>query len=91
MGEEKKKTVSYICLICNGMKTFERNCPQCGKRMADGGRLDDYSGPYSPYREIEHLKLTNGYFDAANHLCVHHTYCGVCGYSAIVQMEEKQT
>ncbi|MDF2724516.1 MAG: hypothetical protein K0Q59_4191 [Paenibacillus sp.] len=83
--------MSHICLYCNGLLTLELNCASCGERLSDAGRLDDYVGPYSPYRAIEDQKLTNGYLDAALHLCVHHVYCSHCGYEAVVQMKESRT
>ncbi|MDF2716454.1 MAG: hypothetical protein K0R28_3379 [Paenibacillus sp.] len=83
--------MSYICLYCNGMLALNLLCPQCDGPLSDGGRLDDYSGPYSPYRQIDDLKLTNGYPDLAGHLCIHQTYCGKCGNSAIMALEERLT
>lgn len=83
--------MSYICPYCNGMLTLNSLCPQCGEPLTDGGRLDDYSGPYSPYRQIDDLKLTNGYPDLARHQCIHQTYCGKCGNSAIMALEERLT
>ncbi|MEF3307112.1 hypothetical protein [Paenibacillus sp. GYB003] len=80
--------MSYICLYCNGMRALDRSCPQCGEGLVDAGRLDDYSGPYSPYRPIDDSKLTNGYPDLAEHLCVHQTYCPDCGYSDVIPLKE---
>lgn len=82
--------MSHMCLYCNGMLALDSMCPQCDKPMADGGRLEDYSGPYSPYRPIDDLKLTNGYPDLALRLCIHQTYCGSCGYSAVMPIPERQ-
>ncbi|MDF2663956.1 MAG: hypothetical protein K0Q94_6747 [Paenibacillus sp.] len=80
--------MSSLCPYCNGMTALNLQCPQCGNRLFDGGRLDDYLGPYSPYRAIDDLKLTNGYPDLDRRLCVHQTYCESCGYRQEVQAEE---
>lgn len=80
--------MSYICLYCNGMRLLDQYCPQCGEPLYDGGRLDDYTGPYSPYRSIDDSKLTNGYPDLAEHLCIHQAYCGSCGYSDVLSLKE---
>lgn len=78
-----------ICPYCNGMIALRQPCPRCAAPLTDGGRLDDYAGPYAPYRQIDDLKLTNGYPDLARQLCVHQTYCQECGYSAALPMQEQ--
>lgn len=80
--------MSYICTYCNGMNALDRSCPKCGGRMSDGGRLDDYTGPYAPYRPIDAGKLTNGYSDWAGHTCIHQAYCSRCGYTDMVPLDE---
>ena len=71
----------FQCPVCNGLMTIDVGCPKCGERMADGGRIDDYLGPYSPYRPIDDLKMTNGYPDLLTHTCVHSLHCDGCGYT----------
>lgn len=81
---------SYVCPLCNGIRSLDRTCSRCGGPLTDGGRLDDYLGPYSPYRPIDDLKLTNGYPDLAEHTCIHTVYCGKCGLSEPLQVKEWQ-
>jgi rubrerythrin len=63
-------------------------CPVCGHSLLDGGNLQDFFGPYSPYEEM------NSYGDLAQAneegQCVHLIYCPQCGYDhreAIAQVE----
>jgi hypothetical protein len=54
--------------------------------MADGGSLQDYYGPYSPYIEL------NAYGDLAIAeycgKCIHLLYCPACGYDRREQIEQ---
>ncbi|GAB7388827.1 hypothetical protein BSNK01_26650 [Bacillaceae bacterium] len=67
-----------ICPVCNGLASLGARCPHCKERMIDGGRLGDYYGDYSPYREIDDLKATNGYPDLRNGECWHLAFCPRC-------------
>ncbi|MFK7694623.1 hypothetical protein [Paenibacillus sp. HJGM_3] len=80
--------MSYGCPVCNGLQTLTKHCPGCGGSLSDGGRAEDYLGPYSPYRPIDDMKLTNGIADLANHICVHQLYCTTCGFTASVDVQE---
>jgi hypothetical protein len=77
-----------VCPICNGFATYEKICPKCSQSMTDGGRLADYYLDYSPYREIDHIKMSNGYNDVQNHECTHLTYCPSCGFEDVVAIGE---
>ncbi|PYI53888.1 hypothetical protein [Paenibacillus flagellatus] len=79
---------SSVCPLCNGLLPLHAPCPNCGQPLTDGGRLDDYTGPYAPYRPIDDMKLTNGYPDLAEHTCIHRTYCAACGRDAVLQVKE---
>jgi hypothetical protein len=83
--------VSSLCPVCNGLSSLEARCPHCGESLKDGGRADEYDGPYAPYREIDDLKRTNGYTDLANHTCVHLGQCDRCGHSAMFPVQEWTT
>lgn len=65
--------VSIICPLCNGMRSIHQLCPQCGISMEDGGSLESYYGPYSPYEE----QLINSTDD--DRKCTHLIYCPNCG------------
>ncbi|WP_127584815.1 hypothetical protein [Paenibacillus koleovorans] len=80
--------MSYGCPVCNGMKSLNQHCPQCSRLLDDRGRVDDYLGDYSPYREIDDMKLTNGFADLANHTCVHALFCGGCCVVYALEVEE---
>ncbi len=67
--------MAKVCPICNGLTTVTAVCPRCGRRLADGGALENYYGPYSPYMDIDSLQ--HGFPDTQ---CVHLLYCPACGY-----------
>lgn len=68
----------WICPVCNGLETLNMTCPHCGAPLEDRGRLADYYNPYSPYREIDDLKMTDNVADEALHRCLHLLYCPRC-------------
>ncbi|SDI45117.1 hypothetical protein [Paenibacillus naphthalenovorans] len=80
--------MSYYCAVCNGMELLECACPVCGHPAQDEGKLSDFYGPYSPYRNIDDLKLTNGFIDLEQHICVHSIYCPECGRSSAQPVRE---
>jgi hypothetical protein len=73
--------LSYICPVCNGLSTLHPECPKCKQTAADMGRFHDMLGPYSAYRPIDDMKLTNGFYDLRNHECVHIAHCSHCDYA----------
>lgn len=81
--------MNSICPVCNGLSGLHALCPSCGQSLVDTGRLYDYYGPYSPYRPIDDLKLTNGIADLAEHLCVHIGWCDRCQQEERVGVQEK--
>lgn len=70
--------MSTLCPICNGFSSLQVICDHCGSPMEDTGRIENMFGPYSPYRDIDHAKLTNGYPDLELHQCVHVGICYNC-------------
>lgn len=83
--------MSFACPVCNGLAALAKSCPQCSGPLVDGGRADDYLGPYAPYRPIDEMKLTNGYADLAAHACVHYMWCEDCQYTASYRIKEQWT
>ncbi len=61
-----------ICLYCNGMKQTELICPNCGLPLTDGGMVEDYYDPYSPY--VAKARLP------ADEACIHLLYCSGCDF-----------
>ncbi|HEY0828640.1 MAG TPA: hypothetical protein VGE40_11130 [Bacilli bacterium] len=80
----------YNCPVCNGLQDLTVLCPKCQHQAVDHGRIDDYAGPYSPYRPIDDLKLTNGFPDLVNHQCVHVAYCKECNYLFTSVIDERR-
>lgn len=70
-----------VCPVCNGLQAVSAVCPRCASSLKDGGKIQDYYGPYSPYRPIDDMKMTNGFADLSTHRCVHYIHCEECGYS----------
>jgi hypothetical protein len=57
--------------------------------MRDLGRYFDALGPYSPYRPIDHMKMTDGWFDFVTHLCPHRIFCSCCHRTDVLMVEEE--
>ena len=70
--------MGFGCPVCNGLSEAEAHCRRCGRLMRDAGRLQDYYADYSPYREIDSLRRTNGYLDLQAGYCMHTFYCPEC-------------
>lgn len=78
--------LSYVCPICNGMQALSAECPECRSLVQDYGRWLDYLGPYSPYREIDDLSMTDGFSGTGEEGCVHLVNCPECGRSFTVEI-----
>jgi hypothetical protein len=66
-----------LCPLCNGIHTKNIVCSNCKTKMEDGGMLENYYGPYSPYLPKEVLNQVN---EVASNHCIHLFYCPNCGY-----------
>jgi hypothetical protein len=64
-----------ICPLCNALDTVGRKCPYCGRRLEDGGALQNYLGPYSPY--VEDSSVPDS---MSGNYCIHLLYCPYCHY-----------
>lgn len=64
-----------VCPICNSLAAVDCLCPVCGGKMADGGALENYYGPYSPYMDGDSLHNF-----LPEEQCVHLLYCPDCNY-----------
>lgn len=78
-----------ICPVCNGFTRLQTICSTCQQPIDDAGRLADYFGDYSPYREIDDAKLTNGFLDVANHECIHVGWCPRCRNEQLFVVSEQ--
>jgi hypothetical protein len=68
-----------MCPICNNFQMINVKCPECGKDVADQGKLSDYFDDYSPYMEADGLKLEDGFpRDFNDSQCPHVFYCDSC-------------
>jgi transcription elongation factor Elf1 len=78
-----------ICPICNGLREIELICTNCGSSMMESGRLMDFYDDYSPYMEIDLMKLEDGYPDTnSGHKCPHLYQCPSCNKDEIVFIKE---
>lgn len=78
-----------ICPICNGLRTINIRCKHCGNEMLDRGKVMDYYDDYSPYMDIELMKMEDGYLDThAQHKCPHLYSCQNCLNDEIVFIKE---
>ena len=78
-----------ICMVCNGLSRLQATCPACYQLLDDSGRLADYFGDYSPYTDIDDSKLSNGYLDLSQRLCLHVTWCPTCRQEQLVVVTEQ--
>lgn len=62
-----------VCPLCNALTTVQAECPRCGGPLADGGAIENYFGPYSPYMDVSS-------WPEGGPGCVHLLYCPHCGY-----------
>jgi hypothetical protein len=70
------------CGLCNGIMELTISCPECGTKMDDEGRVYDYYDDYSPYMEIEWMKLVDGDPKSSQKRECQHLYkCNHCGHS----------
>lgn len=66
--------MAKVCPLCNALQTLAKECPLCGQPMVDGGMLENYFGPYGPY------KTEDGKSGPDDSCCGHLCYCPNCGY-----------
>ncbi|WP_407870973.1 hypothetical protein [Paenibacillus sp. P36] len=80
--------MSSICPVCNGLQELTTDCPVCSHAMCDGGRLSDYLGPYSPYREIDVYSMSDSDGTLSGHggECLHLLNCPDCMHSLTIQI-----
>ena len=79
----------YACPVCNGFSALEdHRCPGCGHVLEDNGRFTDLFSDYSPYREIDDLKMTDGLTDLKTRQCPHALTCPACVHSKVLMVDE---
>jgi hypothetical protein len=64
-----------VCPLCNGLINVERKCPCCGNVLIDGGTVQNYYGPYSPYVAQNSFR-----YNGDSEQCIHLLYCAGCHY-----------
>jgi hypothetical protein len=69
-------SMDKLCPICNGLQMITEQCPMCGEILVDGGSLQNYVGPYSPYMESD-----------IENQCIHLFFCEECGYDVRVALQ----
>lgn len=74
-----------LCPLCNGLEARQIICPSCNAMMEDGGFLEGYYEPYSPYLPYEVLDLADGVYSEEK--CVHLFYCPRCGFDQKYQCD----
>lgn len=78
-----------ICPVCNGLTTLPLTCKNCGRQMVDQGRIMDYYDDYSPYMEIDLMKMEDGYPDSCSgHKCPHLYRCESCQTDEVILLNE---
>jgi hypothetical protein len=78
-----------ICPVCNGLREIFLLCSNCGEPMRESGRLMDYYDDYSPYMEIDLMKMEDGYPDTySGHKCPHLYRCLQCHNDDVIFIKE---
>ncbi|MEO2077438.1 MAG: hypothetical protein ABGX20_19055 [Bacillus sp. (in: firmicutes)] len=78
-----------ICPVCNGLREIYLLCSNCGKPMMESGRVSDYYDDYSPYMEIDLMKMEDGYPDShSGHKCPHLYRCPDCNHDDVIFIKE---
>ena len=78
-----------ICPVCNQLQSIAVYCTNCGDNMIDQGRVSDYFDDYSPYEEIENMKMVDGYpNDRKQGQCPHLFICHSCQHDRVVFIDE---
>ncbi|WP_045519913.1 hypothetical protein [Neobacillus niacini] len=78
-----------ICPICNGLRDVYLLCAHCGEQMLDSGRLMDFYDDYSPYMEIDLMKMEDGYPDTnTDQKCPHLYQCLFCQKDEVIFIKE---
>ncbi|SES99737.1 hypothetical protein [Anaerobranca gottschalkii] len=67
--------MDLICPVCNGLKEIYLQCPICHGEMEEGGSLQQFFDPYSPYLSQEIMSLEG----MSDKVCVHLIFCSNCG------------
>jgi hypothetical protein len=81
--------LSYGCPVCNGLQALVISCPQCSQALLDGGRAEDYLGPYSPYQPAEGWQMTHEVPYSGSPTCVHYLYCENCVLTVSYTIDEQ--
>ncbi len=78
-----------VCPVCNGLRELNFICSNCGNQMTESGRLMDYYDDYSPYMEIDLMKMEDGYKDTkSEHKCPHLYFCTNCQKDEVLFIKE---
>ncbi|MEG6584570.1 hypothetical protein V6C17_03060 [Dendrosporobacter sp. 1207_IL3150] len=73
-----------VCPLCNALQPLDKICPICNQQMTDGGAIENYYGPYSPYMSRDSIY---GPYQTPVKQCVHLLYCPNCHYDLRVALE----
>lgn len=78
-----------VCPLCNGFLSLQLNCPHCSSKLIDFGKVTDYFDDYSPYMEIDDIKLTDGYKETTSQqYCPHLLKCLHCEIETVHLIKE---
>lgn len=78
-----------VCPLCNGLGEYCFQCPNCQTIMSDQGKITDYLDDYSPYMDIEVMKLFDGNeHSLENKQCIHYYICPNCLHEDVKDIDE---
>lgn len=78
-----------FCPLCNGIEAIHLSCPKCQTNMEDQGKLTDFLDDYSPYLDIDMVKMVDGDPKSLEeHQCLHYFYCPACRHEEVRTIQE---
>lgn len=76
--------MDLICPVCNGLKDIYLQCSTCLQDMEEGGSLQQFFDPYSPYLSQELMDLEG----ISDKVCIHLLFCYNCGIDKRVSVDK---
>ncbi|MDQ0115363.1 hypothetical protein [Paenibacillus harenae] len=79
-----------FCPVCNGLTSIQEHCSSCTGSLIDGGRVNDWVGPYAPYEPINEPFANESLDPLEPSLahCNHIIYCPTCHLTAEISVNE---
>ncbi|NLC76061.1 MAG: hypothetical protein GX750_00330 [Clostridia bacterium] len=81
--------MATVCPLCNGLTVLTAPCPRCQEPVEDGGQMEGYDDPYSPYEDDLLVPAPNAGEDPQK-WCWHLVYCRQCGWEGNLPVAQRE-